>query len=265
MAICILVLLENRRGWLVLLSARVSRHGILDPNRKSLVRPYYSEPNITIYHADCRDVLSQLAGAVDLAVFDPPFNIGFRGYDDYKDSMPEDEYYVMLSEIMRIPSVIIHYWEGIMDIAMYRKEKPVQKVEWIYNSNCHRQSREIAWFGIKPDFTLDSQDYKNPKDPRIAKRIAEGKRARLYDWWYFDLVKNVSTEKTEHPCQMPLALMRRIIRVTPSETLIDPFAGSGSTLVAAKQLGRRAIGCELSERYCELAVKRLGPAEMPDD
>ena len=81
---------------------------------------------------------------------------------------------------------------------------------------------------------------------------------RLYDWWEMQQVKNVSDERVEHPCQIPLALMKRILAITPlADPVIDPFAGSGTTLVAAKALGRRAVGVEMSERYCELMVERL--------
>jgi site-specific DNA-methyltransferase (adenine-specific) len=62
-----------------------------------------------------------------------------------------------------------------------------------------------------------------------------------------------------HPAVMPVEVARRCIRLStwPGETVLDPFAGSGTTLVAARQLGRRAVGIERSERYCELAVRRL--------
>ncbi len=63
----------------------------------------------------------------------------------------------------------------------------------------------------------------------------------------------------DHPAPYPVELARRCIRLStwPNEIVFDPFTGSGSTLVAAKQLGRRAIGFEVSERYCEIAAKRL--------
>jgi site-specific DNA-methyltransferase (adenine-specific) len=88
--------------------------------------------------------------------------------------------------------------------------------------------------------------------------IAQGREARLYDWWMYEQVKNVSDEKTDHPCQIPRKLMRRILRVTPfNGPVIDPFCGSGTTLVAAQELGRQAIGIESSEEYCEVAANRL--------
>ena len=103
------------------------------------------------------------------------------------------------------------------------------------------------------------QPYKNPEDRRVAALIASGSEGRpVYDWWHFDQVKNVSAEKTAHPCPVPLALMARIIQVTPYDgPVIDPFAGSGTTLRAAKDLGIRAVGYELDERWLPVAAARM--------
>jgi DNA modification methylase len=103
------------------------------------------------------------------------------------------------------------------------------------------------------------QPYKNLKDKRIQERIARGcKGAKLYDWWEINQVKNISKEKTEHPCQMPIEVMKRIIGILPDDILvIDPFMGSGTTGVAAKNLNRDFIGIELDKNYFEIAKKRI--------
>jgi len=135
---------------------------------------------------------------------------------------------------------------------------PEKIVSWVYNSNTAKQHRDIAFFGVKPDFRKVGQPYKNPTDKRIAKRIAEGKQARLYDWWNINQVKNVSKDKTDHPCQMPLKVMENIIGILPEEyTIIDPFMGSGTTGVACKNLNRNFIGIELDETYFNIAEERI--------
>ena len=107
------------------------------------------------------------------------------------------------------------------------------------------------------------QPYKNPNDKRVKALIAKGsKGAKLYDWWEINQVKNVSKEKTKHPCQMPVEVMRRIIQILPDDaTIIDPFMGSGTTGVACKELGRKFVGIELDERYFEIAEARIKYAE----
>jgi len=67
----------------------------------------------------------------------------------------------------------------------------------------------------------------------------------------------------DHPCQKPLGLVRKLINKHGGTTILDPFMGSGTTLRAAKDLGRRAIGIEIEERYCEIAVKRLQQSVLP--
>jgi len=93
-------------------------------------------------------------------------------------------------------------------------------------------------------------------------RIAEGKSARLYDWWDINQVKNVSKEKTNHPCQMPLEVMRRIVGILPADyTIVDPFMGSGTTGLACKMLNRNFIGIEMDEEYHSIAQQRLSDDE----
>ena len=210
---------------------------------------------------DFRNILKDIKekGEDIIIVTDPPFNIGYK-YNTYKDKMDNDEYYDMLMSVFEdVPFVIIHYPEYIYELSIRMGIAPKKVVSWVYNSNTGKQHRDIAFFNIKPDFNKVRQPYKNPNDKRIKKRIAEGKTgAKLYDWWNINQVKNVSKEKTEHPCQMPLEVMKNIIGILPDNyTIVDPFMGSGTTGVACKELQRNFIGIEIDEKYFKIAEKRL--------
>ena len=191
-------------------------------------------------------------------VTDPPFNIGYH-YNNYKDNLESEEYYEMLASIFQyFPFVVIHYPEEIYKIAFQVGEFPEKVVSWVYNSNTAKQHRDIAFFGIKPDFKQYGQPYKNPTDKRVMQLIADGKTARLYDWWEINQVKNVSKEKTKHPCQMPLEVMKRIVGILPPNyTIVDPFMGSGTTGLACKLLNRNFIGIEMDAEYYAIAQQRI--------
>ena len=210
-----------------------------------------------VIQGDCLDILPTIQGDF-VIVTDPPFNIGYH-YNDYKDNLGADEYYQMLNDVFGVnPFVVIHYPEEIYKIAFQVGQFPEKVVSWVYNSNTAKQHRDIAFFGIKPDFRKLQQPFKNPKDKRIMKRIAEGKMARGCDWWNINQVKNVSKDKSSHPCQMPLEVMENIIKLIPEDKLIvDPFAGSGTTLLACKKLGRSFVGIEISPEYVEIIKQRL--------
>ena len=197
-------------------------------------------------------------GLLPVVVTDPPFNVGYH-YRGYRDRMSETDYYAMIAEVTQLtPSVIIHYPEQMHRLSIEKGEVPERVVAWTYNSNTAKQHRDVAFYGIKPDFTRVKQPYKNPNDKRIKKRIAEGKGARLYDWWEINQVKNTTKGKTAHPCQMPLEVMKRIIGVLPDGIgVIDPFTGSGTTGVACKQLGVPFIGYEIVPEYADIARKRI--------
>jgi len=217
---------------------------------------------------DCLEVLPsiQARNKKFIVVTDPPFNVGYH-YNNYKDNLDADEYYEMLGSVFQYsPFVVIHYAEEIYKIAFQVGEFPDKVVSWVYNSNTPKQHRDIAFFGVKPDFTKYGQPYKNLKDKRIMQRIADGKSARLYDWWEINQVKNVSKEKTSHPCQMPVEVMRRIIGILPEDyTIVDPFMGSGTTGVACKSLNRDFIGIEMDKEYAQIARDRINSYTQPVD
>ncbi len=214
---------------------------------------------IELIHGDCLEEMKKIPDNVFI-FSDPPYNQGYH-YNSYHDKMGDDEYATMLRTVFgNRKSAVIHYPEEMMQIFGGGQFDLQQVVSWVYNSNTAKQSRLIAWFGCKPDFRKVPQEYKNPTDKRIAKRIAEGKSARSYDWWNINQVKNVSKADNPHPCPVPLVLMEKIILATTNEgdTVCDPFMGSGTTGIACKNLNRNFIGIELDVDYFTIAKQRIG-------
>ena len=216
---------------------------------------------IKLYNDSCDNILSTLDLTNAIIVSDPPFNIGYH-YDNYDDNMSEDEYYKWIGNIFSLcPSVVVHYPESLYKLAFQIGKFPERVVSWVYNSNTAKQHRDIAFFGIKPNFNQVRQPYKNPNDKRIKERIARGiTGSKLYDWWNINQVKNVSKGKNgiNHPCVMPLEVMKNIVGILPKDkVIVDPFMGSGTTGIACKELGYDFIGIELDENYFKLAKERI--------
>lgn len=218
---------------------------------------------IELHNSDCIELIKSgcLKDKNICIVTDPPFNIGYH-YKNYKDKLKDNEYYELLKDVLTtydVPFVVIHYAEQLHELSIKLGIAPQKVVSWVYNSNTAKQHREIAFYKVKPNFKLVKQPYKNPNDKRIKERIAKGiDGGRLYDRWNINQVKNVSKKELNHPCVMPLEVMKNIIGILPNYyTIFDPFMGSGTTGVACKKLGRNFIGCEIDESYYKIAERRI--------
>lgn len=221
-----------------------------------------------LINGDFRDFIIGIIeryGDKAVMVSDPPFNIGYK-YEGYTDKMEESDYYEMLDKAFgHTPSVVIHYPEALYKLSFQIGKFPERVISWVYNSNTAKQHRDIAFFDVKPDMSQVRQAYKNLQDKRIRQRIEEGKEgAKLYDWWEINQVKNVSRDKTSHPCQMPQDVMDRVIGVLPYDcVVIDPFMGSGTTGVSVIEMNRKQgasrqfVGVELNKGYYNIACKRI--------
>jgi len=195
-----------------------------------------------------------------LIVSDPPYNQNYH-YNEYSDTLQQETYENLLIAAFRgRKAVIIHYPEESINLLPRLLGKCQEVVSWVYPSNTRKQHRLVTWWNCKPDFTKLGQAYKNPQDKRIAARIEQGKMARLYDWWEINQVKNVSKGNNPHPCPIPYELAYRLIAITSmqNDTIIDPFAGSGTIIKAAYDLKRKAIGYEIDKSYAEYANETLG-------
>lgn len=212
--------------------------------------PYYTDDQVTLYHGDSREVTEWLAA--DVLVTDPPYGValgvasdkraGQHGlakgsYDTY-----EDTYENLVSVIAPIIEVGLHATKrGAVFSGPHLQELP--KAAAIGGIYCPAASGRHSW-GFKTFLPVLFYG----TDPLLNK----GARPNV-------IQSSAAAEKNGHPCPKPIEWMRWLVdRVSlPGEVVCDPFAGSGTTLEAAKYLGLRAIGVELDERYCEIAARRL--------
>ena len=194
--------------------------------------PYYEEAGITIYNADCRDVLPGLP-RVDLVLTDPPYGIFERGGKwGHRAELQWD----------RMPAGNI---QQVLDAGL-------NQVIWGGNYFSLPPSRGwLVWY--KRDSVPSAADIE-------LAWTSFDMNARLID----QTIAATNAERVGHPTQKPLAVIRWTLSHFPSaQTILDPFMGSGTTLVAAKQLGRRAIGIEIERRYCDIAIERLRQDVLP--
>ena len=205
----------------------------------SLPKPYYEKDGITIYCADCRDILPHLP-KVDLVLTDPPYGVGID-YASWDDTL--ENWKLLLGDV--IPAsravadmVIIPSCQIKMMAWVYSFAAPDWIIAWYKGSPGH-----CAWVGF------------NDWEPHFV--WGKSKGCQMHDHFFVPCNENMGAYG--HPCPKPLDWAVWLMnRACPDHgSVIDPFMGSGTTLVAAKKLNRRAIGIEIEERYCEIAVKRL--------
>lgn len=207
----------------------------------------------TLYHGDCLEILPTLP-KVDAVVTDPPYGIGFKYGLKYID-MGGDGYMRLIAMLRGYPLALLQYPEEMMRYCVPVLGAPDDCFIWCYNSNTNRQTRIWGFWGIKPDWSQVKQPPKNPLDRRIVGEVQH------YDWCSdLQQIKNVSGEKTEHPCQIPSELVGRVVRFTKAIAVLDPFMGSGTTGVACAQLGRKFIGIEIERKYFDIACERIDNA-----
>jgi DNA modification methylase len=236
-----------------------------------------------VFLKDIMELLRELPDkCVDMVYGDPDYNVGIR-YGDKSYTRNFNEYIEWYIELAR-QSLRVLKDTGNMFLMNYPKQNAYLRVKyldgvcyevldyvWVYNTNVgHSPSRfTTAHRSIlhcrktsRSKFYKDNVavPYKNPTDKRILHNLANGSKGRMpYDWLYFDLVKNVSKEKTFHACQIPQRLSEALIKscTVPKDIVLILFGGSGSEIEVCKFLGRQFISAEIDERYYEIILDRL--------
>ncbi|MFH1050127.1 MAG: site-specific DNA-methyltransferase [bacterium] len=236
-----------------------------------------------IFNKDVLEVLRELPdNSIDMVYGDPDYNVGinYSGNNYTKKWNEYIDWYIRLTkECMRVlkptgnlfmmnyPKQNAYLRVKYLDESAYN----VQDYVWIYNTNVGHSPKRFTTAHRSILHATKSKDnnfykenvaqpYKNPTDKRILQRIADGNLGRMpYSWFYYDLVKNVSKDKTFHSCQIPLNLVEMLIKscTMPNDDVIILFGGSGSEIVLCKELKRNFISCEIHPEYYNMILDRL--------
>ncbi len=210
---------------------RVRPHAVRHPGRAAMT-PYYSDDAVTIWHADCRDVLPTLE-PVDLVLTDPPYGLAFKDAEwdaEIPDWLPLAQALAKTVAFTTAPTTMWDYPRPDWVACWYR---PAAQSRTSFGGFNH-------WTPV----------------------LIYGECHLKVDVRNLHAMSVAQPSGYAHPSPRPVELMRWLLEGLDGATVLDPFMGSGTTLRAAKDLGRKAIGIEIEERYCEIAAKRMSQTVM---
>ena len=207
--------------------------------------PYYDHAGITLWYGDCLDVLPELeAGSFDSVVADPPYGIAYEASQYpgalFAGVMAEDDAEFDPAHLLALGLPMI-LW-GANNYANW-----LPRGGWLcWDKRCCEAADRVFGSPFELAWISDRAKFKMLRLQHGGAINADGHGIRRV-----------------HPTQKPVALMSWCLKLLKSKHVLDPYCGSGTTLVAAKQLGLAGVGIEIEEKYCEAAAKRLEQEVLP--
>lgn len=236
-----------------------------------------------IYNDDTLKVLKSLPdNCIDMVWGDPDYNVGIN-YNGKKYTQKWNDYIDWYCELTKESFRVLKN-SGNLFLMNYPKQNAylrvkclddlafdVQDYVWVYNTNVGHSKRRLTTAHRSILHATKSKNnnfykenialpYKNPTDKRILKRLERGDKGRMpYSWFYFDLVKNVSKDKTFHSCQIPSKLVEMFIKSCTNEgdSVFILFGGSGGEIILCEKLKRKWLSSELHKPYYDMIKDRL--------
>lgn len=211
------------------------------------MEPYYKDEWVSLYHGDATEVVEWLAA--DVLVTDPPYGVAFRSA-----RRKAEERFAAISgdDNLEIRDAVLSEWgdRPALVFGTWRRDRPTatrQRLVWAKGEDPGLGDLKMPWgYGDEEIYVLGNG-------------WVGSRRTNVYRF-----PKVASSNNPGHPTPKPVPLMEALIEHIPATwTISDPFAGSGATLIAARNLGRRAIGVELEEKYCEVIAKRMQTTPLP--
>lgn len=216
-----------------------------------MTTPYYQDDHVTLYHGDCRDMDEWLAAAV--LVTDPPYGVAYesnrnadkrnqkKGRPIAGDGSPDLRDWAVAQWGDR-PALVFGRWD------VPRPAGTHTRLIWDKGNEPSMGDLSIPWGRSEEEIYVIGRGWTGRRTTNVIRVPKQSSQDRA---------------RPDHPTPKPVGLMELLIARCPPGLIADPFAGSGSTLVAAKLQGRRAVGVELEERYCHMIASRLAQDALP--
>jgi site-specific DNA-methyltransferase (adenine-specific) len=222
----------------------------IDARKKREMKPYYQDDLITLYHGDCLEITTWLDA--DVLVTDPPYGIAwltrgsYGGKSNHKGAVKEKNA-VINDYDSSTRDELLDLWgsKAAVVFGSWKVDRPVateQRLIW-HKAGMPPGPLNAAFMSQDEEIYIWGQGFKKSSPPLRSVIKTDEHRPSA--------VKTIG-----HPTPKPIGLMEILIDRCPDGVIADPFAGSGATLLAARNLGRQVIGVELEEKYCELIAKR---------
>ena len=217
------------------------------------MQPYYADPSVTIYHGDCREVLPDLAlyASRHTLVTDPPY--GFSYASNRRDSDWRGEQ-IANDDDTEARDWLLEWWGEVAPALVFGSWKRPRPggtrhvLIWDKGESVGMGDLTLPWKPNYEEIYVIGVGFSGHRGSSILR----------YPTHAHSTKKSWKDQPRQHPNEKPVGLMIDLIGKCPAGGILDPFMGSGTTLLAAKDLGRHAIGIELEERYCEIAARRCG-------
>ncbi len=219
------------------------------------MKPYYEDDAVTIYHGDALVVLAAVAVEYAVVVSDPPWGIGVAVDNSRFSGGSQTGPRTLVRERINVHG----------DDAPFDPGPWIDRPAILWGGHCFANALPPSpgWLVWDKRKGLEGVAEKWPLgEAELAWTNVRGSTRVFRNRW-MGLVRGDERGDHFHPTQKPVALMEWCIGFVPDGVILDPFMGSGTTLVAAKNLGRKSIGIEVEERYCEIAAHRCSQEVLP--
>lgn len=208
------------------------------------MKPYYEDESVTLYHGDCLEVTAWLEA--DVLVTDPPYGMAYESNRNRNKKNVKLGRPVMADDSTEVRDAALALWgdRPALVFGKWTVARPTAtRARLIWDKRVQGTGDvTLPWGPAEEEIYVLGSGFTGKREGNVIS---------------VQMLMSADRNRPDHPTPKPLGLMSRLIEKCPPGVLADPFAGSGATLVAARDMGRRAVGVEVEERYCELIAKRL--------